>query len=67
MSLYIASSSFGSFIGPPIWGALADRSGYSMMFACAGVALILGTISFLLVLRRERVPDLAGLSALEEG
>ncbi len=67
MSLYIASSSLGSFIGPPIWGALADSAGYSTMFACAGLALILGTLSFLVVLRRERVPVTSELSALEEG
>ena len=53
MSLYIASSSFGQFAGPPVWGVMADQSGYSVMFTTAGLLLAFGTVVFLLVLRGE--------------
>lgn len=53
MSLYISSSSLGQFIGPPIWGILADQVGYSTMFAAAGLLLVAGTAAFLIVLRAE--------------
>jgi len=41
MSLYVSASAVGHFIGPPIWGALADRFGYSLIFLLAGLLLVL--------------------------
>ncbi|MCI0418200.1 MAG: MFS transporter [Acidobacteria bacterium] len=47
MSLYISSSSLGMFAGPPLWGALTDRTGYSWTFAAAGGMLIIATLVFI--------------------
>jgi MFS family permease len=46
MSLYFSASSLGMFVGPPIWGALADRAGYRMVFAAAAAVLASATASF---------------------
>jgi MFS family permease len=46
MSLYFSASSLGMFVGPPIWGALADRAGYRMVFAVAAAVLASATASF---------------------
>ncbi|RPI23217.1 MAG: MFS transporter [Acidobacteria bacterium] len=39
MSLYVSASGLGHFMGPPIWGALADQFGYSLIFLLAGLLL----------------------------
>jgi MFS family permease len=46
MSLYFSVSSLGMFLGPPAWGALADRVGYGPVFAAAGALLAAGTLAF---------------------
>jgi MFS family permease len=46
LGLYISASNLGMFIGPPLWGAIADQSGYGFIFAAAGVSLIAGTVAF---------------------
>jgi predicted MFS family arabinose efflux permease len=46
MSLYISSSSLGMFVGPPVWGFLADRVGYGWIFAGAGTTVALATLVF---------------------
>lgn len=46
LSLYISASSLGQFIGPPLWGAIADQTGYGFIFTAAGCALIAGTVVF---------------------
>jgi MFS family permease len=50
MSLYISASGLGLFLGPPLWGALADQFGYTVIFAAAGVLLASATGVFV---RRE--------------
>jgi predicted MFS family arabinose efflux permease len=52
MSLYISASALGMFVGPPIWGALADRSGYSRMFTVAGALLAGSALTFVFFQRR---------------
>lgn len=56
MSLYISASSLGMFLGSPLWGVLADRTGYAGTFLAAGVLLALSTGYFLLSEVR-RVPS----------
>jgi predicted MFS family arabinose efflux permease len=46
MSLYISSSSLGMFVGPPVWGFVADRAGYGWIFAGAGAAIVAATLAF---------------------
>src|SRR5262249_57890806 len=46
MSLYISASSLGMFIGPPLWGALADAAGYKVVFTGAGALLAGATAAF---------------------
>lgn len=46
MGLYISASSLGMFLGPPLWGFLADRLGYPFIFAAAGLVLAVSTITF---------------------
>jgi predicted MFS family arabinose efflux permease len=46
MSLYISSSSLGMFVGPPVWGFLADRTGYGWIFAGAGATVVASTLVF---------------------
>jgi MFS family permease len=53
MALYISASSVGMFVGPPLWGALADAAGYSVVFAAAGGVLAAGTIVFVLFERQS--------------
>ena len=47
MSLYISSSSLGLFVGPPLWGFLADRTGYGWVFAAAGATVVAATVVFI--------------------
>jgi MFS family permease len=51
MSLYVSASNLGMFMGPPLWGILADRSGYVLVFAAAGTLLTLSTLFFIWVER----------------
>jgi len=53
LSLYTSASALGMFIGPPIWGALADRWGHLVLFVTAGLLLASGTLVFL-VSQRNR-------------
>jgi MFS family permease len=58
MSLYISSSSLGMFVGPPLWGALADRTGYGWMFVAAGATVVAATVVFLFFeVRNPMVPS----------
>jgi MFS family permease len=52
MSLYISASALGMFVGPPIWGALADRTGYPLMFVLAGAVLAVSALTFVFFQRR---------------
>ncbi len=52
MSLYVSASGLGHFMGPPIWGALADRFGYSLIFLLAGLLLALATAVFVVAEKR---------------
>jgi predicted MFS family arabinose efflux permease len=52
MSLYVSASSLGMFIGPPLWGAVADSTGYPWMFRAA--AALLGTSAVLFVVFHRR-------------
>jgi MFS family permease len=47
LSLYLASSALGVFVGPPIWGTIVDRAGYVPMFPVAGLSMVVGTCVFL--------------------
>lgn len=47
MSLYVSASGLGHFIGPPIWGALADLFGYTLIFLLSGLLLALSTLVFI--------------------
>ncbi len=49
MGLYHSASSLGLFLGPPLWGAIADTSSHQTTFTAAGVLLALSTISFVLI------------------
>lgn len=53
MSLYVSASALGMFLGPPLWGALADSAGYPIMFAAAGSILAINTSTFVVSERRE--------------
>ncbi|RPJ59482.1 MAG: MFS transporter [Acidobacteria bacterium] len=46
MSLYVSASGLGHFMGPPIWGALADKFGYSLIFLLSGSLLALAVATF---------------------
>ena len=46
MSLYISAYSLGMFIGPPVWGAIADAAGYKTAFAVSGAVLLTGVAAF---------------------
>jgi len=46
MGLYISASSLGMFTGPPLWGIVADWTGYSFMFASAAALLALSSTLF---------------------
>ena len=52
MSLYISASALGMFVGPPIWGAFADRAGYPFMFVLAAAVLSVSALSFVFFQRR---------------
>ncbi len=54
MSLYLSASALGMFIGPPIWGTIADRAGYEPMFLLAGLTMTAGTIAFVAAQYRAR-------------
>lgn len=53
MSLYISSSSLGQFLGPPVWGLLADLTAYGWIFATSGSTLVLATLAFVMSERRS--------------
>jgi len=52
MSLYMSSSSLGQFIGPPVWGLLADLTAYGWIFGAAGGTLVVATVVFVISERR---------------
>ncbi|RPJ84851.1 MAG: MFS transporter [Acidobacteria bacterium] len=54
MSLYVSASGLGHFMGPPIWGALADKFGYSLIFLLSGSLLALAVATFILAESRTR-------------
>jgi DHA1 family multidrug resistance protein-like MFS transporter len=54
MSLYISSSSLGMFVGPPVWGTLADRTGYGWIFVAAGGTVATATLVFLFLEARTQ-------------
>jgi MFS family permease len=45
-SLYLSANAVGLFVGPPLWGMVADRVGYGPMFAAAGLLLAGATAWF---------------------
>jgi len=47
MALYISAYSLGMFVGPPIWGAIADATGYEAAFGVSGAVLLIGVAVFL--------------------
>ena len=49
MGVYHASTSVGLFLGPPLWGVIADVTDYRTTFAGAGTLLVLSTALFILV------------------
>ena len=53
MSLYMSSSSLGQFLGPPVWGLLADLTAYRWIFAAAGGTLVVATLAFVMSQRRS--------------
>ena len=53
LSLYTSASILGMFVGPPVWGAVADITGYPIMFAAAGILLAIGTVTFVLIQWRQ--------------
>lgn len=53
LSLYMSASSLGLFIGPPVWGLIADQPGYASVFTAAGLLLALGTTVFIALLWRS--------------
>jgi MFS family permease len=61
MGLYIAASGLGMFLGPPLWGALADFGGYRLVFAAAGLSLAFNTV-FFLISEYRRKPSARGQS-----
>ncbi|MDA2927451.1 MFS transporter [Acidobacteria bacterium AH-259-G07] len=52
MTLYVSASTVGMALGPPIWGAIADRTGYPLIFAASGLLLAVSTTIFVLSVRR---------------
>lgn len=52
MSLYMSSSSLGQFLGPPVWGVLADLTAYRWIFAAAGGTLVVTTVAFVMSERK---------------
>jgi len=64
LSLYLSSSALGMSIGPPIWGAIVDRTGYVLMFLLAGLSIAAGTCVFVVSQYRSRsVPGLTAEGA----
>ena len=53
LSLYMSASSLGLFIGPPVWGLIADQTGYASVFTAAGPLLALVTTVFIALLWRS--------------
>jgi MFS family permease len=54
LSLYLASSALGMFVGPPIWGAIVDRTGYALMFLIAVLSIALGICALVVFQHRSR-------------
>ena len=52
MTLYTSVSSLGMFLGPPIWGRLADLGGYGLLFGVAGAALAVNAVVFIAIQSR---------------
>jgi len=50
LGLYLSSYALGMFVGPPVWGFIADRTGYPAMFLAAGLVMVFATAWFLLSL-----------------
>ena len=63
LGLYMSASALGMFAGPPIWGAIADRTSFSLMFLLAGSAISVGTVVF--VAGQSRARHLSSLTAGE--
>jgi MFS family permease len=64
MSLYFSASSLGMFVGPPIWGALADVAGYRVVFAVAAAVLAAATGGFVYYEWRQHRRAAAALELL---
>ena len=47
LSLYLSASSLGMFLGPPVWGLIADQTGYASIFTAASPLLAVGTTVFI--------------------
>ena len=66
MSLYLSASALGMFVGPPIWGTLADSAGFGPMFLTAGLTMTAGTIVFVATQSRaRRTPPHGGSGVLD--
>lgn len=48
MSLYMSASSLGQFLGPPVWGLLADLTAFGWIFAAAGATLVVASLAFVM-------------------
>ncbi|MBM3801002.1 MAG: MFS transporter [Acidimicrobiia bacterium] len=53
MSLYMSASSLGHFLGPPLWGLLADLTEFQWIFAAAGATLVVASLAFVANERRS--------------
>jgi MFS family permease len=65
LGLYIASANLGTFVGSPIWGAIADHTGYGSIFHAAAFLLAISTIIF--VTSEWRQVRIAGAKVSFEG
>ena len=65
LGLYIASANLGTFIGSPIWGAIADHTDYGSIFHAAAFLLAISVIIF--VTSEWRQVKLAGAKVPFEG
>lgn len=50
-STFLSSGDVGMSLGPVIWGAIAGRFGYSVIYLCGAVCLILNLVLLAVVLR----------------
>jgi MFS family permease len=65
LGLYIASANLGTLVGSPIWGAIADHTGYGSIFNAAAFLLAISTIIF--VTSEWRQVRIAGAKVSFEG